>query len=134
MAVIYRNNLASNAFAHRLIIRGIPYYLKDNAYNVYDHWIAKDICAYVNFAFNTDDNDAFFRIVNKPGRMVSKQVLLKADTLSGSAFYNVMNADEISGRARKNMEHLYNTVQIARRKNGAAQLMFLYSESEYERY
>lgn len=134
MAVIYRNNLASNAFAHRLIIRGIPYYLKDNAYNVYDHWIAKDICAYVNFAFNTDDNDAFFRIVNKPGRMVSKQVLLKADTLSGSAFYNVMNADELSTRARKNIEHLYNTVQIARRKNGTAQLMFIYSESEYERY
>ncbi len=134
MAIIYRNNLASNAFAHRLILRGVPYYLKDNVYNVYDHWIAKDICAYVKFVFNTDDNDAFFRIVNKPGRMVSKQVLLKADTLSGSVFYNVMNADELNGTARKNMEHLYNTVQIARRKKGSQQLMFIYSESDYERY
>lgn len=134
MAVIYRNNLASNAFAHRLILRGVPYYLKDNVYNVYDHWIAKDICAYVNFVLDTDNNDAFFRIVNKPGRMVSKQVLIKADTLSGSAFYNVMNADELSGKARKNMERLYSTVQIARRKKCAEQLMFIYSESEYERY
>lgn len=134
MAIIYRNNLASNAFAHRLILRGVPYYLKDNSYNVYDHWIAKDICSYVKFMFNTDDNDAFFRIVNKPGRMVSKRVLLKADTLSGSVFYNVMNADELNAKARKNMEHLYNTVQIARRKQGADQLMFLYSESDYEQY
>lgn len=134
MAIIYRNNLASNAFAHRLILRGVPYYLKDNAYNVYDHWIAKDICAYVKFIFNTDDNDAFFRIVNKPGRMVSKQVLLKADTLSGSVFFNVINADELNGLARKNMEHLYNTVQLARRKKGAEQLMFIYAESDYEQY
>ena len=66
MAVIYINNLSSNAFAHRLILRNIPYYLRDNTYNVYDHWIAKDIRAYVDFVNNTDDNDAFFRIVNKP--------------------------------------------------------------------
>lgn len=134
MAVIYRNNLSSNAFAHRLILRGIPYYLKDNSYNVYDHWIAKDICAYVNLVFNPHDNDSFFRIVNKPGRMVRKQILLKADTLSGSAFNNVMNAGELNGKARKNMEHLYSIIQIARRKTGFEQLMFIYSGSDYELY
>ena len=129
MAVIYRNNLSSNAFAHRLILRGVPYYLKDNAYNVYDHWIAKDLCAYVKLLFNQNDNDSFFRIINKPGRMVSKQILLKADTLSGSAFYNAMNAGELNGKARKNMEHLYSIMQIAKRKSGFEQLMFLYSGS-----
>ena len=134
MAVIYRNNLSSNAFAHRLILRNIPYYLRDNTYNVYDHWIAKDIRAYVDFVDNTDDNDAFFRIVNKPGRMVSKRLLMKADTLSGSVFYNVINADDLTGLAEKNMRILYETVQLARKKQGFERIKYIYDECDYEMY
>lgn len=134
MAVIYRNNIASNPFVRRLVKREIPYFLKDNAYDIYDHWIAKDICAYADFIYDTSDDEAFERIVNKPARRVSKKVIEQAKRFGMSSFYGVMNSDMLGRKGREELEQLYNDIQLARKLKGSKQAEFIYKYLGYDKY
>ncbi|GFI62362.1 putative ATP-dependent DNA helicase YjcD [Clostridiales bacterium] len=134
MAIIYRDNLSGNPYARRLVKKGIPYFLKDNTYNVYDHWIAKDICSYIDFIYNTSDDEAFERIVNKPLRYVSKNVIEAAKRMGMSTFYGVMNTEALGQNGRKAMETLYESIQRARKLKANEQARYIYKGLEYGRY
>ena len=54
IAVIYRTNIQGGAFARALFRRGIPYHLRDGGFHLYDHWIARDLAAYLFLAENRD--------------------------------------------------------------------------------
>ena len=71
IAVIYRTNLQGGAFARELYKRGIPYDLRDSSGNIYEHWIAKDLLAYLLLAENEESDSALRRILNKPKRYTS---------------------------------------------------------------
>ena len=81
MAVIYRTNLQGGVFTRALTERGIPFVLKDKSMNVYNHWIAKDLTAYLLLAQQPQDDSAFRRIVNKPKRYISREILQQAEKL-----------------------------------------------------
>lgn len=134
MAVIYRNNLAANAFARRFVKNNIPYYLKDNTYNVYDHWIAKDFCAYADFIWDTDNDEAFARIVNKPSRHVSRLALEDAERMGMSLFYGVMNSDRLSRGTLEELQGFYDDIQRARKFKGREQAEYIYRMIGYEKY
>lgn len=134
MAVIYRNNLESNPYARRFVSKGIPYFLKDNVYDIYDHWIAKDFCAYADFIYDISNDEAFERIVNKPMRRVSKAVIEKGKRMGMSTFYGVMNCDMLGNKGREELEGLYEDIQTARKLNGEKQAMYIYRCLGYEKY
>ena len=134
IAVIYRNNIASNPFARRFVKQGIPYFLKDNTYDIYDHWIAKDICAYIDFIYDTSDDEAFERIVNKPARRVSRKVIEQAKRFGMSLFYGVMNSEMLGRKGKEELEQLYNDIQTARKLNGRKQAEYIYKYLGYDKY
>ncbi len=134
MAVIYRNNLTANAYARRMAKRGIPYFLKDNTYDIYDHWIAKDFCAYADFIYDTSDDEAFERIVNKPSRYISRKVIEDGKKLGMSVFYGVMNSDLLNSKGEQAVHNLYNDIQQARKLDGRKQAEYIYRFLEYEKY
>lgn len=134
MAVIYRNNLASNPYARRLAARGIAFFMRDMSFDVYGHWIAKDICAYVDFIYDTSNDEAFERIVNKPMRMVSRKAIEQGKRMGMSSFYGVMNCDILGKRGRAELESLYNDIQKARKLKGGKQAAFIYKFLGYEKY
>lgn len=78
IAVIYRTNIQGGAFARALYRRGIPYHLRDGGSNIYEHWIGKDLQAYLFLAENPDSESALLRILNKPKRYISKELLEEA--------------------------------------------------------
>lgn len=43
--------------------------------NIYEHWIAKDIFAYMNIAFGSDSRADYLRIINRPNRYISRSYL-----------------------------------------------------------
>lgn len=79
IAVIYRTNIQGGAFARALFRRGIPYHLRDGGFHLYDHWIARDLAAYLFLAENRDSDASLLRIVNKPKRYISKDLLAEAE-------------------------------------------------------
>lgn len=81
IAVIYRTNLQGGAFARELYRRGIPYDLRDHSGNVYEHWIAKDLLAYLLLAENEASDTALRRVLNKPKRYISRDLLAEAEQM-----------------------------------------------------
>ncbi len=81
IAVIFRTNIQGGAFARALFRRGISYHLRDGGFHLYDHWIARDLAAYLFLAENRDSDASLLRIVNKPKRYISKDLLAEAEQM-----------------------------------------------------
>lgn len=74
-AVLYRTNMEARSIIDTFTRRKIPFVLLDKGYNFFDHFICKDILAYLRLAINIKDRENFLHIINKPFRYVSKSNL-----------------------------------------------------------
>lgn len=75
IAIIYRTNIQAREITESLINSNISFYAKDGIFSVYDHWITKDILAYLRLAISNNSNTNLARIINKPKRYISKDFL-----------------------------------------------------------
>lgn len=71
-AVLYRTNMESMSIIEVLTKRKIPFTLLDREYNFFEHFICKDIIAYLKLSTNPLNRESFLRIINKPFRYISK--------------------------------------------------------------
>ncbi|WP_406542631.1 3'-5' exonuclease [Clostridium ljungdahlii] len=72
MAVFYRTNLESRSIIDAFLKYNIKFKLLDGQYNFYEHFICKDLIAYLKLAVNMCDKNSFMRIINKPFRYIGK--------------------------------------------------------------
>lgn len=75
MAVLVRTNLASGPLLRKLMEYNIPFRLKDSLPNLYDHWIAKDLLAYIRIAMGSRERGLFLQIMNRPKRYINRECL-----------------------------------------------------------
>jgi len=75
ICVIYRTNMQARGFIDAFSLINVPYNVKDGVPPIYDHFVAKDICAYLLLALDGYDENALIRIINKPKRYISKGVI-----------------------------------------------------------
>ncbi|MDD6796477.1 MAG: ATP-dependent helicase [Clostridiaceae bacterium] len=73
--ILYRTNMESMSIVDALIKSRIPFTMLDKEYNFFNHFICKDLIAYLSLAFNQYDREAFAHIINKPFRYISKSSL-----------------------------------------------------------
>ena len=62
----------SGLMAERLMGYNIPFQLRDVIPNLYSHWIAKDLFAYMEIAAGSRKRSDFYRIMNRPNRYFSR--------------------------------------------------------------
>ena len=74
-AILYRTNMESRSIIDTFTRRKIPFILLDKGYNFFEHFICKDLLAYLRLSINIYDRDSFLHIINKPFRYVSKSNL-----------------------------------------------------------
>lgn len=72
IAVLMRTNQGTGPFAQRLIEFNLPFEMKDALPNIYEHWIAKDIFAYLHLARCGLDRREFLQVMNRPKRYISR--------------------------------------------------------------
>ena len=72
IAVLFRTGANSGLMAERLIGYNIPFQLRDVIPNLYSHWIAKDLFAYMEIAAGSRKRSDFYRIMNRPNRYFSR--------------------------------------------------------------
>ena len=70
--VLYRTNMESMSIVDTFIRNKIPFTLMDKEYNFFNHFICKDLIAYLSLAQYSHNREAFINIINKPFRYVSK--------------------------------------------------------------
>ena len=78
IAVLYRIHTDARAMVEKLIERQIPFQMREHMPNLYQHFIAKDICAYFRMAEGTWDRTDFLQIMNRPKRYIGR------DSISGN--------------------------------------------------
>lgn len=73
IAILYRTNMQPGALVEKLMEYNIPFRMKDSLPNIYEHWVAKNILAYIRLALGADDRALYFQIMNRPKRYLSRE-------------------------------------------------------------
>ncbi len=74
-AVLFRTNLQAGMFTERLMEYNIPFRSGDVMPGPYEHWIARDLCAYLRIAQGSRSRSDFLMIMNRPKRYISRESL-----------------------------------------------------------
>lgn len=75
IGVLFRTNSYMQGLAARLSKEGIPYTMKEKSASIYEHFIVKDIMAYLKLACGKGNRSAFLQIMNKPSRYISRDAM-----------------------------------------------------------
>ena len=134
IAVIYRTNLQGGAFARELYKRGIPYDLRDNSSNVYEHWVAKDLLAYLLLAENEESDSALRRILNKPKRYIGKDLLAEAETMPYTLLRSFFVCPSLKGWQEENLENLRIDLNQIRKRTPYDALKYIRKVIGYDEY
>ncbi len=74
-AILFRTNLQPRLLMEQLLAYNIPFRTKDSIPNLYEHWIAKDLFAYIRIAMGSRERRDFLQIMNRPKRYISRDSL-----------------------------------------------------------
>jgi len=96
-AILYRTNVECRSLIDVFIKKRIPFKLLDKEYDFFQHFICKDIIAYLKLSIDSSDKDSFLRIINKPFRYISKLNLdnLKRNYVKEDCFEMVKDIEGI---------------------------------------
>jgi len=101
LAVLYRTNTQPRALISLLKREGIPFEIRDMLPNIYEHWIAKNIFAYMELAeeFCSADfsekcilqRDKLISVLNRPKRYISRECM-RSEKIS----FESLNKDNVA--------------------------------------
>ncbi|MBD5520589.1 MAG: ATP-dependent helicase [Lachnospiraceae bacterium] len=72
IAIIYRTNHECSLLAERLLVNKIPFVMKEPLKSQYDHFVIKDLLAYMEFAAGNRSRELFHLFMNRPLRYLRK--------------------------------------------------------------
>lgn len=75
MAVLARTNVGLRPIIGKLVEYNIPFCTRESIPSLYEHWVALDIIAYIRVALGSRERGDFLRIMNKPKRYISRDML-----------------------------------------------------------
>lgn len=73
IAVLFRTNTDARLLVERFMEYNIPFHMKEVIPNIFEHWIAKDILAYIRIAMGSRKREDFLQIINRPKRYISRE-------------------------------------------------------------
>ena len=73
MAVLFRTNMQPRFLMEMMLDYSIPFTAKDRIPNIYDHWITRDLFAYIDIARGDRSRSSFLKIMNRPKRYLSQR-------------------------------------------------------------
>lgn len=73
IAVLFRTNTQMRLLMEQLMEYNLPFSAKDSVPNLYEHWIAKDLYAYIATARGSRSRQDFLKIMNRPKRYLRRE-------------------------------------------------------------
>lgn len=80
-AVLFRTNSGMQRAAAALHGAGIPVFMRERGKNIYEHFVVKDIMAYLLLAAGDWRREYLLRIVNRPVRYISREAVGEGRTI-----------------------------------------------------
>lgn len=135
MAVLYRTNTNPRTLLEKLMEHNIPFCMKDVIPNLYDHFIAKDIIAYINAAIDFREKGVMkrgdmLRLINRPKRYISRDVFPRAEV----NLEDVKRFYQDKGYVLERISKLEYDLAMIRNMNPYAAIQYIRHGVGYEEY
>ncbi len=75
IALLFRTNIQARAIMGKLLSYNIPFQMKDIVPNLFEHWIAKNMIAYMKVAMGNKERGLMLQIMNRPNRYLARDML-----------------------------------------------------------
>ncbi len=75
MAVIFRTNMEPRRTVNAFMEYNLPFRMRDHLPNCYDHWIARQVQAYIRIGVGSRERSDFLQIWNRPKRYLRREWL-----------------------------------------------------------
>lgn len=79
IAILYRTNTQPGALLEKLMEYNIPFRMRDSIPNIYEHWITRNIIAYIRIAMGSRDRALFLQIINRPKRYIARDCFTESE-------------------------------------------------------
>ena len=80
IAIIFRTVQDASMTMAAFMNYGIPFFMKEKAFHLFEHFIAEDMKAYFRIAMGSRSRSDFLRIINRPNRYIGRNALEKENT------------------------------------------------------
>ncbi len=75
IAVLYRTAMEPRALVETLMEYNIPFQMKEHVPNLYEHFIGRNLCAYLRMATGKRERKDFLEVMNRPIRYISRSAV-----------------------------------------------------------
>lgn len=82
IAVLFRLHTDAEPIAEKLLKEHIPFHMRERLPNLYEHFIAQDVTAYLRLASGNRKRSDFLRIANRPKRYIGRDSLGEESSVS----------------------------------------------------
>lgn len=130
IAILYRTNLQPRFLMEQLMAYNINFKSKEKIPNLYDHWIVKDIRAYMNIAKGSCARTDFLMIMNKPKRYISRDSLYGEEV----SFEEWLKIYEDKPWIAEQIEKLYYDIKMLKNMSPYAAINFIRHGIGYDDY
>lgn len=129
-AVLYRTNLQPRRLAYKLNQYNIPYTMSDVLPNLFDHFAVRYALDYMRIAAGDFSRAVFLRILNKPSRYISRDLLLEDPVDYDKLRFRLRNKEKMV----ENLDKLMADVKLLRGMRPWAALNFIRNFIGYDAY
>jgi DNA helicase-2/ATP-dependent DNA helicase PcrA len=115
-AVLFRTHILMQGFASYLTAADIPFVMKEKPTSIYEHFIVKDVLAYLELSVYPDKRECLLRILNRPVRYINREAVMTEGTDIWSAMRNYyiknlnvpFRTERLNGveKLKKDIEHI----------------------------
>lgn len=135
-AILYRTNMESRSFIDAFIRKKIPFKLLDKEYNFFNHFICKDLIAYLRLAIDPFNKEDFNKIINKPFRYVSKSAIYGVvnSKKQENVFDILMSGEGVHPFQMRKFEELKSDIAYLNKLSLNSAIDFILSDLEYSQY
>ncbi len=75
MAILYRSHTEARMPSQKLMEYNIPFQMRDLVPNLYEHWIARNVIAYLKAAAGNMERRNMLQIINRPKRYIGRECM-----------------------------------------------------------
>lgn len=79
IAVLYRSSMDARVLMETLMEYHIPFYTREYAQSVYDHFIGRDLLAYIRMVRGGRSRKDFLAVMNRPNRYIGRNSVERAE-------------------------------------------------------
>ena len=136
IAVLFRTNLGMQAFASYLTSVNIPFMIREKTESVFEHFIFKDIIAYMRSASGMGDENDLKLIINRPQRYINAECLIGCGGSIGNIIRRIRANPGIKDSMRKihRLMELEKDLLFAGSLSPSYALRFILNKLGYEKY